>query len=111
MGENNSYDKITTCGATILVIEPDEARLCAHSYLLQSASKVFKATPGPLYREGQRSGLTGSKKEIPLPEDDADAMNIICAVIHHRNDMACPSPNLPRLKSIIKMVNAITRHY
>lgn len=38
---------------------------------------------GPLYREGQRSGLTGSKKEIPLPEDDADAMTIICAVIHH----------------------------
>jgi hypothetical protein len=48
---------------------------------------------GALYREGQRSGLTGSKKEIPLPEDDADAMTIIFAVIHHRNDMACPSPN------------------
>lgn len=93
MGENNSYDKITTEGATILVIGPDEARLCVHSCLLQSASKVFKAMLGPLYREGQRSGLTGSKKEIPLPEDDADAMTITCAVIHHRNDMACPSPN------------------
>jgi hypothetical protein len=42
---------------------------------------------GPLYSEGQRSGLTGSKKEIPLPEDDVDAMTIICAVIHHRNDL------------------------
>jgi hypothetical protein len=87
MAENNPYDKITTDGDTILVIGPDEARLCVQSCLLQTASKVFKAMFGPLYMEGQRSGLTGSKKEIPLPEDDVDAMTIICAVIHHRNDL------------------------
>ncbi|KAL5324952.1 hypothetical protein ACEPPN_006073 [Leptodophora sp. 'Broadleaf-Isolate-01'] len=66
MAENCSYDKITADGDTILVIGPDEARLCS---------------------EGQRSGLAGSKKETPLPEDDAEAMTIICAVIHHRNDI------------------------
>lgn len=31
--------------------------------------------------------MNGSKKEIPLPEDDVDAMTIMCAVIHHRNDI------------------------
>lgn len=80
-------DKITSDGDTILVIGPDEARLCVQSCLLQAASKVFKAMFGPHYKEGQRSGLSGSMKEIPLPEDDVDAMTIICAVIHHRNDM------------------------
>ncbi|KFZ20359.1 hypothetical protein V502_03214 [Pseudogymnoascus sp. VKM F-4520 (FW-2644)] len=87
MAENNSYNKITTDGDTILVIGPDEARLCVQSCLLQAASKVFKAMFGPHYKEGQRSGLNGSKKEIPLPEDDVGAMTIICAVIHHRNDI------------------------
>lgn len=87
MAEHNSYDVITPDGDTILVIGPNEARLCVHSCLLQSASKVFKAMLGPLYKEGQRSGPTGSKKEVLLPEDNADAMIIICAVIHHRNDI------------------------
>ncbi|KAL5344886.1 hypothetical protein ACLOAV_010283 [Pseudogymnoascus australis] len=87
MAENNSHNKITTDGDTILVIGPDEARLCVQSCLLQAASKVFKAMFGPHYKEGQHSGLNGSKKEIPLPEDDVGAMTIICAVIHYRNDI------------------------
>lgn len=87
MAESNSQDKTTTDGDTILVIGPDEARLCVQSCLLEAASKVFKAMFGPHFKEGQRSDLNGSKKEIPLPEDDADAMTIICAVIHYRNDI------------------------
>lgn len=87
MAENNFSDNITTDGDTIFVIGPDEARLCVHSSLLQTASKVFRAMFGPFYSEGQRSGLIGSKKEISLPEDDADAMRTMCAVIHHRNDV------------------------
>jgi hypothetical protein len=87
MAENNFYDNISTDGDTIFVIGPDEARLCVHSCLLQTASKVFRAMFGPFYSEGQRSDLISSKKEIPLPEDDADAMRIMCAVIHHRNDL------------------------
>lgn len=87
MGENNLCDKITTDGDVILVIGPDEARLCVNSILLQTASRVFKAMFGPHYKEGQRSDLNGSKKEVPLPEDDVGAMTIICAVIHHRNDI------------------------
>ncbi|CZS92494.1 uncharacterized protein RAG0_03095 [Rhynchosporium agropyri] len=87
MAENNFFDNITTDGDTVFVIGPDEARLCVHSYILQTASTVFRAMLGPLYSEGQRSGLIGSKKEIWLPEDDAEAMRTMCAVIHHRNDV------------------------
>lgn len=87
MAENNPYDIITTDGDTILVIGPDEVRLCVQSCLLQAASKVFKAMFGPHFKEGQRSDLNGSKKEVPMPEDDAGAMSVICAVIHYRNDI------------------------
>ncbi|KFY38438.1 hypothetical protein V495_06586 [Pseudogymnoascus sp. VKM F-4514 (FW-929)] len=87
MAEDNPRYKITADGDTILVIGPEEARLCVHSFLLQAASKVFKAMFGPHFKEGQRSDLNGSKKEIPLPEDDVDAMTVVCAVIHHRNDL------------------------
>ncbi|KFX99975.1 hypothetical protein V490_01553 [Pseudogymnoascus sp. VKM F-3557] len=94
MAEDNPCDRITADGDTILVIGPEEARLCVHSFLLQAASKVFKAMFGPHFKEGQRSDLDGSKKEVLLPEDDADVMTVVCAVIHHRNDLT-PGQMLP----------------
>jgi hypothetical protein len=40
---------------------------------------------GPHWSEGQDLSKE-FPKEVPLTEDDADAMRTICCVIHHRND-------------------------
>lgn len=49
---------------------------------------------GSHWSEGQ--GLSKENpKEIPLMEDDADALRTICCVIHHRNDTV-PQAFTPR---------------
>ncbi|OCL09897.1 hypothetical protein AOQ84DRAFT_375415 [Glonium stellatum] len=77
---------IATDGDIILVVGLELRRLRVHALILKNASKVFNAMFGPHFREGQ--GLGGAcSKEIPLPDDDADALKLICSVIHSRNDM------------------------
>jgi hypothetical protein len=41
---------------------------------------------GPNRSEGRRLS-TQLPEEVSVPEDDADAMQIICCVLHHRNDL------------------------
>jgi len=79
--------EIAPDGDIILVIGASQARLCVHSCLLKTASRVFKAMFGPHFSEGQKTDPNDSKKEVLLPEDDVSAMMTICAVIHHRNDV------------------------
>jgi hypothetical protein len=77
---------ITPDGDVVLIVGEENLRLRVYSQFLLSASKVFGAMFLPHWSEGQRlckEALT----EILLPEDDADAMRIICYIIHHRNDL------------------------
>jgi hypothetical protein len=41
----------------------------------------------PNFGEGQNIS-PGCPKEVSMPEDDAFAMNMVCSVIHHRNNAA-----------------------
>lgn len=79
------YD-IAPTGDIILVVGEEETRLRVHSLCMRTASTVFDAMFGPHFWEGQPSD-GGSPKEIPVPDDDANAMIFICNVIHHRNDV------------------------
>lgn len=73
-------------GDLILVIGKQKVALRTHSQCLICASKVFSAMLGPNWSEGENLSKE-SPKEIPLIEDDADALYTICCVIHHRNDI------------------------
>jgi hypothetical protein len=76
---------ISPDGDVVLVVGPRNVRLRIQSQFLRCASKVFGAMFGPTWSEGQ--GLSKeSPREVRLVEDDADALRIICCVIHHRND-------------------------
>jgi len=76
---------ISPDGDVVLVVGPRNVRLRIQSQCLRCASKVFDAMFGPTWSEGQ--GLSKeSLQEVPLVEDDADALRIICCVIHHRNN-------------------------
>lgn len=84
--ESYSVKDITSDGDLILVVGEQKARLRVHSQCLSCASKVFAAMFGPNWSEGN-SLSKEFPKEIPLIEDDADAMYSICCVVHHRNDI------------------------
>ncbi|KAL2192952.1 hypothetical protein P885DRAFT_64422 [Corynascus similis CBS 632.67] len=72
-------------GDVVFVIGPSERRLRVYSLFVKTASPVLKAMLRPNFEEGQQLAKTGSA-EIALPEDDAEAMEIILNVIHGRND-------------------------
>ncbi|KAB5581150.1 hypothetical protein GE09DRAFT_949341 [Coniochaeta sp. 2T2.1] len=72
-------------GDVVLVVGQPQRRLRVYSLIAKSASPVLNAMLGPSFGEGQQLAKTGST-EMPLPEDDADAMETILNVIHCRND-------------------------
>lgn len=56
-----------------------------HSVILSRASPVFKALLSPRFSEGAELSSRG-KAEVALPEDDSGALEIVCLVLHHRNE-------------------------
>jgi hypothetical protein len=84
-GQSDPAPDISPDGDVVLVVGPQNVRLRVHSQCLRCASKVFDAMFRPQWSEGQ--GLfKESPWEVPLVENDADALRTICCVIHHRND-------------------------
>jgi hypothetical protein len=84
-GKSDPAPDIFPDGDVVLVVGPQNVRLRIHSQFLRYASKVFDAMFRPQWSEGH--GLSKeSPREVPLVEDNADALWTICCVIHHRND-------------------------
>jgi len=80
-----SIDEVATNGDIILVVGLEKRKLQVNSGVLKNASKVFNAMFGPHFSEGQN--LPGnSPKEVSMPDDNADALTIICRILHLRND-------------------------
>ncbi|OAL47474.1 hypothetical protein IQ07DRAFT_646412 [Pyrenochaeta sp. DS3sAY3a] len=88
-GQPDRVADISPDGDVVLVVGAENVRLRVQSQCLRSASKVFGKMFGPDWSEGQRL-LKEAPTEIPLPEDDADAMRTVCHIIHHRNDLVPP---------------------
>lgn len=81
----DSSGDIAPDGDVLFLVGPDEKRLRVHSFFLRNASPVFKAMLGLDFREGNQLAQSGVV-EIPLPDDDVAAMEIVLNVIHGRND-------------------------
>ncbi|KAK7178318.1 hypothetical protein PSPO01_15627 [Paraphaeosphaeria sporulosa] len=78
--------EIATNSDVILVAGPHKRRIQVCSFVLKNASKYFSNMFGPNFSEGQ--GLRVNRlKEILMPEDDANALEIICNILHLRNDV------------------------
>ncbi|KAK4542583.1 hypothetical protein LTR36_006631 [Oleoguttula mirabilis] len=78
-------------GDVVLVFGDELApSLCIHirvsSAVLSIGSSVFKAMLSPNFKEGLELAFSSAPIEIPLPDDDATAMEVLCNVLHHRND-------------------------
>lgn len=82
----NTVVNVAADGDVILVVGPEQAKLRVLSLFLNAASKPFSAMFGPDWKEGQDILDRDGPVEILLPEDNADALKVICAVIHHQNN-------------------------
>ena len=72
-------------GDVILVVGPEKVKLRVHSLFLKAASRPFSALFGPDWKEGHNMLDRDGPVELLLPEDNAGALKLICAIIHHRN--------------------------
>lgn len=82
---------ISPDGDVVLIVGPEQVRLRVQSQNLRSASKVFHAMFNSCWSEGQ-SLRKGLPLEVTLDEDNADALRVICCIIHFRNDHVPKSP-------------------
>ncbi|KAK5738419.1 hypothetical protein LTR17_005947 [Elasticomyces elasticus] len=75
-------------------------RLRVSSTALSLGSPVFKAMLSVRFKEGTELALN-SRIDIPLPDDDGEAMNILCNVLHHRNKVVLD--NWPQTDMMVKV--------
>jgi hypothetical protein len=59
--------------------------LYVSSQTLSLASSVFDKMLSSKFREGLEHNETSDRKRISLPQDDGQALMIICVVVHHRS--------------------------
>jgi hypothetical protein len=83
--------EIAADGDVILVVGPEEAKLRVHSLFLKAASKHFSAMFKLDWKEGHNMLGRDGPGELPLPEDNAVALKLVFAIIHHRNKMVPPT--------------------
>ncbi|KAF5006467.1 hypothetical protein FDECE_7154 [Fusarium decemcellulare] len=69
-------------GDVILIAGPEKKMLKVHSQCLCAASRVFDTMLSPRWRKGEMS--SEDPLEVDLSEDDADAIRLVCLVVHHR---------------------------
>lgn len=86
-------------GDVILVLGSDRVHLRVASRCLRSASTVFDAMFGPDWSEGQNLS-SESPKHIYLDEDDPEAMNTACLVLHRSNNA---TPRLPKPWGVLQV--------
>ncbi|KAK5951141.1 hypothetical protein OHC33_007894 [Knufia fluminis] len=104
-------DDIADLGDIILVvgIEEKQRQLRVLSHMLRAASKTFAVMFGPVFQEGQ--GLdVNNPKSIPLPEDDAEAMEVLCRIIHLHNDSVSMTMSAEKVLSIARLVDKYALH-
>jgi hypothetical protein len=73
---------IATDGDVILVVGPEKAKLRVQSLFLKAASKPFPAMFGPDWKEGHDILDLREPVGLSLPEDNASALKLVCAIIH-----------------------------
>jgi hypothetical protein len=97
--EWDAMKKIDAEGDVIMVVGSSKREMRVNSNCLRLASPVFRSMLSPTWVEGQHLSKKASTY-ITLPEDDADAMETIFYVLHHRVKQIPPRLPLTHLESI-----------
>lgn len=80
----------------------NKIRVC--SYLLSPGSPVFKSMLDPHFKEGTTLA-TSSSVEIPLPEDNFEAMTTLCRILHQRYAALESKPDPKNILAISTLVD------
>jgi hypothetical protein len=88
-------------GDCILTVGPEKVKMRVNSLFLKAASEPFRAMLGPGWKEGNKLRDGADAVEIPLPDDDATAIQLLCAVVHHQNG----SDTIPRQLAVRTILN------
>ena len=83
----NTIVEIAAGGDVILVVGPEKVKLRVQSLFLKAASKPFSVMLGPDWKEGHNMLSPDGLVEVQLPADNSTALMLLCAIIHHRNEM------------------------
>lgn len=83
-------ENVAPDGDMLLIIGPLERRIRVLSIILMNGSKPFSKLLGPDFAEGRalRKHLNNDPSQpvhVPLPEDDFEAILIICNILHGRS--------------------------
>lgn len=71
-------DAILVVGTGLLV-----RKIKIDTYILKAVSKTFKAMFGHQWSDDQNLSYS-TPKEISFPDDDSEAMELVCRILHHR---------------------------
>lgn len=96
--------EIAPNGDAVFVVGSNSRRLKVHSLILKNASPVFNAMLGPHFAEGQQLAQPGLA-EIELPEDNAEAVEIVFNIFHGRNDKVPEAIDSDQLLSVIVIID------
>ena len=77
--------QIATNGDVVLVVGPHRKEIQVCSFILKNASTYFRAMFGPHFAEGKDLN-SNDPKEVLMPYDNANALEVICNIVHLRND-------------------------
>jgi hypothetical protein len=106
-GSNNAIE--TTEDVQANKREPTHIVMVVSSKHMILTSSVFKAMLENQYQEGQTLARQG-KVEIPLPDDDPDALIILLYIIHGRTRMIPRRVDLPLLIKLSILVDKYQMH-
>ena len=86
--DETSVTTVDPNGDTILEVSSSggKTHLLVSSKVLTLASPVFEAMFNSRFKEGLSHYPTSGKPPIPLPDDNAEAVTILCNAIHYRTN-------------------------
>ena len=76
----------------------------ASSAVLKTFSPVFAALLGPNYKEGGRLE-SQSQMEIPIPDDDPEALIMLLNILHMRNDQVPDVLDCHRMVDVVNLAD------
>ncbi|KAM0343393.1 hypothetical protein ACHAPU_008573 [Fusarium lateritium] len=102
------FEKVADDGDVIFVFDDGSKKLQVHSFIMKHASSTFSAMLGGSFKEGvmlQEAALDKQPIEIPLPEDDFEAMKLVCLAVHSPGQTKMYAPDVDKLAQIYEVAN------
>jgi len=101
-----NYDaELDPKGDLVLTVGPEKNRFRVCSRTMARTSKVFERMLYGPFKEGRDQVVQGKEWAVELPEDNADALQVVLKVIHGNIDQVPEKLERPELLAITKLTH------